>query len=103
MTELERLFPARLALAPIVAVILLALFPDHVGPAHPDRTGFVGRSASAVTYTVVDLATLEQGSTVVVRGPNAAGTLSVAAESPATPRTALHARRPGRDHWAEWQ
>ena len=61
MNELERLFPARLALAPIVAVILLALF-------------FVGHSASAVTYTVIDLATLAQGSSVVVRGPNGAGT-----------------------------
>ena len=34
-------------------------------------TVFVGSSASAVGYTVVDLAALNQGSTVVVRGPNA--------------------------------
>ncbi len=61
MKELLRLFPARLALAAVVAAALLALF-------------LVGRSASAVTYTVIDLATLAQGSTVVVRGPNGAGT-----------------------------
>jgi probable HAF family extracellular repeat protein len=61
MSDLERLSPGRLALAPVVAVILLAMF-------------LVGRSASAVTYTVIDLATLAQGSTVVVRGPNGAST-----------------------------
>src|SRR5690349_1552151 len=33
----------------------------------------VGRSSSAVGYSVVDLATLPQGSTMVVRGPNRAG------------------------------
>jgi probable HAF family extracellular repeat protein len=36
-------------------------------------TLFIGRSSSAITYVVVDLATIEQGSTAVVRGPNAAG------------------------------
>jgi probable HAF family extracellular repeat protein len=36
-------------------------------------TLFIGRSSSAITYLVVDLGTLEQGSTAVVRGPNAAG------------------------------
>jgi len=61
MSELKRLFSARLALAPVVAIILLALF-------------LVGRSVSAVAYTVIDLATLEQASTVVVRGPNGVGT-----------------------------
>ena len=36
-------------------------------------TLFIGRSSSAITYLVVDVAALEQGSTAVVRGPNAAG------------------------------
>jgi len=34
----------------------------------------VGSPASAVTYTVLDLATLDEGATVVVRGMNSAGT-----------------------------
>ena len=45
-------------------------------------TVFVGSSASAVEYTVVDLATLNQGSTVVFRGPNAWTKRSAAASSP---------------------
>src|SRR5215467_6428034 len=36
-------------------------------------TFFIGPSSSAITYLVVDLATVEEGSNAVVRGPNAAG------------------------------
>ena len=61
MSVRARLSQARLAFAPVVAILLLAMF-------------LVGRSASAVTYTVIDLATLPQGSTIVVRGPNSTGT-----------------------------
>ena len=49
----------RLALAAMAIVVVATLF--------------IGPSSSAITYLVVDLATLEQGSAVVVRGPNAAG------------------------------
>ena len=60
MNHHERSF-ARLSLAPVAVFFFLA-------------TLLLGSPASATTYTVIDLATLAQGSTVVVRGPNSAGT-----------------------------
>src|SRR4029453_4541426 len=60
MSKHERLFLARLSLAPVAGLLLLTTF-------------LIGSAASAITYTVIDLATLAQGATVVVRGPNGAG------------------------------
>src|SRR5262249_52245117 len=61
MSKRDRLSPARLAFGLLLAIGLLAIF-------------LVGRSASAVTYVALGLATSRRGATVVVRGPNAAGT-----------------------------
>ena len=64
-------------------------------------TVFVGSSASAVGYTVVDLAALDQGSTVVVRGPNAMDE-AVGGGFVAGGHRGLHLTRGGaRDQWAE--
>jgi probable HAF family extracellular repeat protein len=60
MSSRTPLRSARVAFTPIVAAILVAFL--------------LGRSESAVTYTAINLGTVEQGSTAVVRGPNAAGT-----------------------------
>src|SRR5262245_31133977 len=59
MFQSTRRLLVRLTLATVAIIVVVMLF--------------TGRSSSAVTYLVVDLATLEQGTTVVVRGPNAAG------------------------------
>lgn len=59
MSKRARLFLAML-LVPTGALLLLTAF-------------FIPRAASAIAYTVIDLATLEQGGPVVVRGPNGTG------------------------------
>ena len=61
MSKNGRLPLARLPSTPVAVLLLLATF-------------LLGGAASATTYTVIDLATLAQGATVVVRGPNGAGT-----------------------------
>jgi probable HAF family extracellular repeat protein len=57
-------------------------------------TLFSGRSSSAITYLVVDLATLEQGSTAVVSGPNDAGD-AVGGGRKAGARRGLHFKKGG--------
>src|SRR5262245_35768020 len=59
MTQPTRRLLVRLAFAAEAIIVVVTLF--------------IGRSSSAIAYFVVDLATLEQGSTAVVHGPNAAG------------------------------
>ena len=86
MSSRTRLRSARVAFTPIVAAILVAFL--------------LGRSESVVTYTAINLGTVEQGSTAVVRGPNAAGTAVGAGRTAGhAPRAPVRAGRPARDCW----
>jgi probable HAF family extracellular repeat protein len=60
MRNNEQLFSKHISLKIIAKLFIPAMF-------------LIGSEAWAVTYTVIDLATLAQGTTTVVRGPNAAG------------------------------